>query len=305
VALPEVSVVIPAYAYPAGLDRVLAALAKQEAAPLFEVLVVDDGSPEPLGPVVHAYRDVLSIRYLRLVNGGPARARNTGARAAVGEWIFFTDHDCEPAPDWLFQLIREGRRSGLAAVGGSRVTGLIENDWSLAHDLLCVFASSWRSDQTVPYFSTENLAVPRERFLAIGGFDEGFPYAHEDREFAERWTANGFEMRRVPGAVVRHSHAFTAKSFFRQHFRYGEDALVYHRIRNSAGPTWPFIARLRFYLGLLRSPWNTLRATRAIRISSILALAQFCYACGYYSSLWSSRSRRKRSSDPSIRTSTG
>jgi len=116
---PVISVVIPAYGYPAGLDRVLTALARQEFPAGFEILVVDDGSPVPLEPVTQPYRDVLNIRYLRLPNGGPARARNTGARAAEGEWVAFTDHDCEPAPDWLAQLVREGERSGPVLLGGS------------------------------------------------------------------------------------------------------------------------------------------------------------------------------------------
>src|SRR5579862_6133441 len=118
---PIISVVIPAYGYPAGLDRLLTALARQECPATFEVLVMDDGSPEPLEPVTQPYRDVLNIRYLRLANGGPARARNTGAREADGEWVAFTDHDCEPEPDWLAQLVEEGERSGPVLMGGRRV----------------------------------------------------------------------------------------------------------------------------------------------------------------------------------------
>ena len=301
---PVISVVIPAYGYPAGLDRLLTALARQEFPSAFEVLVMDDGSPVPLEPVTQPYRNVLNLRYLRLPNGGPARARNTGARAAEGEWVAFTDHDCEPAPDWLAQLIREGERSGPVLMGGTRVTGLPENDWSVAHDLVCVFASGWRSDVSQPYFSTDNLAAPRMRFLEAGGFDERFPYAQEDREFSARWTAHGWEMRSVPAAVIRHSHAFTRRSFCRQHFRYGQNAVEYYRIRNSAGPAWPFAARLRFYSSLLQFPWRT-KTKHALRISAMLALSQACYACGYYWSLLASRSRRNRSSKPSTRTSHG
>ena len=265
---PVISVVIPAYGYPAGLDRLLAALARQEFPSAFEILVVDDGSPVSLEPVTHPYRDVLNIRCLRLPNGGPARARNTGARAAEGEWVAFTDHDCEPAPDWLAQLVGEGERSGPVLLGGRRVTGLPESDWSVAHDMLSVFASGWRSDLSQPYFSTDNLAAPRIRFLEVGGFDERFPYAHEDREFCERWMAHGFEMRSVPAAVTWHSHAFTRRSFCRQHFRYGEGAVEYHQIRNSAGPAWPLATRLRFYFSLVGYPWRTLKVMHALRISA-------------------------------------
>jgi GT2 family glycosyltransferase len=302
---PVISVVIPAYGYPAGLSRVLTALAQQDFAGSFEVLVMDDGSPVPLEPVTQPYRDVLNIRCLRLDNGGPARARNAGARAAQGEWVAFTDHDCEPAPDWLAQLVQEGERSGSVLMGGRRVTELAENDWSVAHDMLCVFASGWSSDVATPYFSTDNLAAPRMRFLEVGGFDERFQYSQEDREFCARWRARGFETRSVPTAIIRHSHAFTRRTFCRQHFRYGENAHQYYRIRNIAGPAWPLAARLRFYSSLLRYPWRTLPAGRAFRISAMLGLCQLCYGCGYYLSLLDSRRRRNRFNKPSARTSHG
>jgi|SRR5579871_208242 len=302
---PVISVVIPAYGYPAGLNRLLTALARQEFAGSFEVLVMDDGSPVPLEPVTQSYRDVLTIRHLRLANGGPARARNTGARQAEGEWIAFTDHDCEPAPDWLAKLVQEGERSGPVLMGGARITGLPENPWSVAHDMLCVFASGWRSDVATPYFSTDNLAAPRTRFLQVGGFDERFQYSQEDREFCSRWRAHGFDTRLVPAAVIRHSHAFTLRTFCRQHFRYGENAVEYYRIRDCGGPAWPLAERVRFYRSLLRYPWRTLKGRRALRISAMLGLCQACYACGYYSSLLASRNRRNRLNNPSARTSQG
>ncbi len=295
---PLISVVIPAYGYAAGLDRLLAALSRQAFNPPFEVIVVDDGSEIPLEPVAIRYRDVLNLRYVRLPNGGPARARNTGARAAQGEWIAFTDHDCEPAPDWLAQALREGEISKGALLGGSRVTGPTDNDWAVAHDMLCAVATRWRSDGKPAYFSTENLVAPRDRFLEIGGFDERFSFAHEDREFCARWLARGFAMRPAPAAVVRHSHNFTARSFCRQHFRFGACAVDYRRIGAGASEVWTMAMRFDFYASLLRYPWKTLKPGRAWRISAILALSQVVYASGYYSALLASRFRGNLPGEP-------
>src|SRR5579862_9423972 len=121
---PAISVVIPAYAYAAGLERLLTALARQQCPFDFEVLVMDDGSPEPLGPLASRFQGILDLRCIRMANGGPARARNAGARAARGAWVAFTDHDCEPEADWLAQLHRAGEQSGPALLGGTRVTGI-------------------------------------------------------------------------------------------------------------------------------------------------------------------------------------
>src|SRR5579872_4836052 len=156
--LPAISVVIPAYAYPAGLERLLTALTRQQLADSFEVVVMDDGSPESLRPVAERYAGALDLQYVRREGGGPARARNAGARLARAEWVAFTDHDCEPAPDWLSQLLSGFRQFGPAVLGGRKVTGLPDNDWSVAHDLLGEYASGWRSEGATPYFSTNNLA---------------------------------------------------------------------------------------------------------------------------------------------------
>ncbi len=48
----------------------------------------------------------------------PGEARNTGARAAAGEYFLFLDDDCEPASDWIEQNVRELEKPAVGAVGG-------------------------------------------------------------------------------------------------------------------------------------------------------------------------------------------
>ena len=159
--------------------------------------------------------------------------------------------------------------------------------------MLLVHATNRRPEQSGPYFSTANLAVPRKRFLQIGGFDERFAFAHEDREFCARWIAHGWDARPVHSALVQHSHHFTLASFCQQHFRYGKGAVDYYRIQGDTGPAVPLARRVRFYSALLRHPWDRLKATRAWRISALLALSQGCYAAGYYWTLSAARRRRQ------------
>ena len=55
-------------------------------------------------------------------HGGPARARNLGARAARGRLLAFTDDDCRPEPGWLAAL-----EAALAARPGAMVGGRVTN----------------------------------------------------------------------------------------------------------------------------------------------------------------------------------
>ena len=59
----------------------------------FEVVLVNDGSPdtEMLEHLIAPYQD--RIVYLKQSNRGPAAARNTGIRAAKGKYIAFLDSD--------------------------------------------------------------------------------------------------------------------------------------------------------------------------------------------------------------------
>jgi hypothetical protein len=102
---PRVSVVIPCYDAAGfigeALDSVLA-----QSYPSYEVLVVDDGSPDT--PALEAALAPYSsrIRYVRQENQGPGGARNTGVRNARGELVAFLDSDDAWSPEFLAEQLR-------------------------------------------------------------------------------------------------------------------------------------------------------------------------------------------------------
>ena len=99
----RVSVVVPAYNAERTLGDCLRALRAQSfAAADLEIIVVDDGSRD--GTASLAQRN--GVRVIRRENGGPAAARNTGWRAARGDWVAFTDADCVPSRTWLAEMMR-------------------------------------------------------------------------------------------------------------------------------------------------------------------------------------------------------
>src|SRR5215467_993337 len=100
-AAPEVSVVVPTHNRLEVLTQVLSALVRQEGAPPFEVVVVDDGSTDGTAEWLRSRSFDLALRVLTQENRGPAAARNTGVAVAAGRWVAFLGDDTVPAVGWL------------------------------------------------------------------------------------------------------------------------------------------------------------------------------------------------------------
>src|SRR5262249_55512081 len=102
---PLFSVIIPTYMRPQQLQDCLEGLACQNyPRDRYEVIVVDDGSPDMPEPVTTPFHARMQLRLLRAPHGGPAAARNAGAREAAGDLLAFTDDDCVPSSGWLQAL---------------------------------------------------------------------------------------------------------------------------------------------------------------------------------------------------------
>ncbi|MHB8301712.1 MAG: glycosyltransferase family 2 protein [Acidobacteriaceae bacterium] len=95
-----VSVIIPAYNAAPYIKETLDSVFAQTYGH-FEVIVVNDGSPDTLRleEILLPYRD--RIRYIQQENRGLSGARNTGLRAAAGSLVAFLDADDIWLPDYL------------------------------------------------------------------------------------------------------------------------------------------------------------------------------------------------------------
>jgi GT2 family glycosyltransferase len=217
--LPPISVVIPSWRPdPALLGRLYASLLAQTHAD-FEVIVVDDASPE----ADYALLSDPRFRVERLAeNGGPARARNRGAVEARHGVIFFTDTDCELAPDCLEQAARHIAGEAIL-VGDTRTR--TETVFGRAVALLgfpgggCLgFHNVWRVDAQgyTRSFSSCNLAIRKETFNTLGCFNETFPVAGgEDTVLARHAADTSVRIRYVPEQVVYHVEKTSLQDFLK------------------------------------------------------------------------------------------
>jgi glycosyltransferase involved in cell wall biosynthesis len=279
------SVVIPTYNRPRQLAACLRALAAQRfPRERFEVVVVDDGSPSPLDDLLAEHRPQLQVRLLRQERQGPAAARNAGANAARGAILAFTDDDCRPHPDWLRVLTLRLSATPTAMVGGQTINALRDNPCAEASQILVSFIYDYYNRPGRRFFFTSNnIAVARAGFLAVGGFDTRYPRAAaEDRDFCDRWQQAGFRMVYAPEAQIEHAHAMTLRGFWRQHLNYGRGAYHFHRGRAQRDEARVRVEPLRFYLQLLEAPLRVRPLPQALALSALLAVSQGANTLGFF-----------------------
>lgn len=237
-SIPVATVVVPTYRRPQQLRACLEALAEQTLREPWEVVVVDDGSPEPIGGVTDEFAGRLDLRVVRQENAGPSAARNRGVAEARGAFVAFTDDDCRPEPKWLETLVAAARERPGALVGGTTWNGLPEDLFASTSQLIIdlVYEHFNADPEQAYFFASNNVLCPRERFLELGGFDETFPRAGaEDRDFCDRWRMAGWPLIWRSAARVEHRHSQTLWKFIDLHFRYGRGARLYQTRRRIRG----------------------------------------------------------------------
>lgn len=87
------SIIIPVYNVEPYLRRCVDSVLSQSFND-YEVILVDDGSPDRCGEICDEYaRNNKSVKCIHRENGGISVARNTGLNAATGEYVIFIDSD--------------------------------------------------------------------------------------------------------------------------------------------------------------------------------------------------------------------
>lgn len=116
---PLVSIVIPAYAVERYIGDCLGSIIKQTYRD-FEVIVVDDGSPDGTYDAACAIANKDGrIRVLKQDNSGPGAARNKAIAVASGQYLTFVDADDILPPTALFKMVSTLERTGSDFVVGA------------------------------------------------------------------------------------------------------------------------------------------------------------------------------------------
>ena len=184
-----VSVVIPAYNAAATLECCLASLAASTF-PVLETIVVDDGSSDGSAEIARRRGAIVLSTGVR---GGPARARNRGARAARGGILLFLDADVAIHPDTIERAVATlaGDASVAAVIGSYDDAPAAPNFLSQYKNLQHCFVHRNGRREACTFWSGCG-AIRRPVFLQAGGFTESYALASiEDVELGYRLVRAG------------------------------------------------------------------------------------------------------------------
>ncbi|GGY38014.1 glycosyltransferase family 2 protein [Parvularcula lutaonensis] len=277
---PDFSIVIPTYNRPGEIRGCIDALTSLRG-PSFEVIVVDDGSDEPVASVLDRSQADIDVRVIRQANKGPGAARNRGAREARGRFLAFTDDDCRPVEGWLEAFADSLAEHPDRLAGGLVVNALTGNPFAAASQ--DIIAYGFLEDTTeLTFFTSNNFACHREAFLALGGFDEALRISSEDRDFCIRWRAAGKQTVRADDALVHHRHELDLRGFWEQHTNYGRGARQMSDKLKVTGDAPPLHVRgPDYYADLISFPFRAGGKHRFAR-SMLIVLSHIAMARGFY-----------------------
>jgi len=228
---PLVSVVIPAYEAAGHIASALESVFGQTFSN-YEVIVINDGSPDTpqLVEVLRPYGD--RIRYLEQRNQGPSGARNSGILAALGNYIAFLDSDDCWHPSYLAEQLRclEGPAAHDLVYCNAQRVGPLAGRWQTCMDASpsngpVNFESLLRERCTV---ITSFTVVRRQAVLDAGLFDPAFRRS-EDFDLWLRMARQGASMTYQRTVLGIHELRFEGLSGDRDALREAQIA-VYRKV---------------------------------------------------------------------------
>ncbi len=209
----KVTVLIPAWNEEVGILKTLNSVVNTDYAEL-EIIVINDGSTDKTHQLVsnfinnyeqnHHQAGATVIKYLKLPNGGKAKALNQGLRIATGELVLTVDADSVMDKKMIVNMVRRFTDKKVAAVAGNVVVGNRKKPIELLQQLEYLhgfwFKRADSNFNSVHIIGGAAAAYRRAILEEVGGFDESI--ITEDVELSMRLLAMGYATRYAADAVV-------------------------------------------------------------------------------------------------------
>lgn len=224
------SIIIPYYNRPYEIEMVLTALSQQcFNKDGFEVIVVDDGSPEDINQIVQKTGRQINVEYIRLSHSGNRSFnRNKGIERSKGRYLIFLDSEMVTEPDFLKRFNDTiGDDEKLVVLGGYKSIipfdreilkpDNLQSDFDILRNLPAITddrieSLALRKEKNLTYRGnwqivySNCLCISKKEFLNVGGFDNSFAndWGAEDIELGYRLFMNGNRIYRHERVLCYH-----------------------------------------------------------------------------------------------------
>lgn len=219
----KVSIVIPCFNNAMLTRQCLKNLHENTDPRIYEIIIVDDASTDATMTIESSPDSWIRVVH-NSENMGFGMSCNEGAGIARSEIVIFLNNDAFVMPNWLEPLLRcFDEDSSIGAVQPKLVSpsgfisdagGLVFADgkaWSYGKGKNVVDAPLLNTRRSIDYVSGACLAVRREAFNSVGGFDPIFaPAYYEDTDLSFALQKNGWELLYEPASLVVHIEGATA-----------------------------------------------------------------------------------------------
>ena len=290
----KLSVVIATFNRRLVLDRTLPALLEQDFPPEdFEIVFVVDGSTDGTAEMLRSLKTRCGLRVIEQVQSGQGAARNAGTKQARGGLVLFLDDDIICGPGLLRQHVAAHAGLDPVAVQGSiflapgtpaSILKYANEIWYKEYYDRLISRAGLKWPDEVHLIS--NSSLPRETFLASGGFDVRLP-AQEDYELSLRLWKMGVKFQLVPDAVAYELYAKSPRSFVLN------DGMTYGRAEVTICRAHPEHRPLSRLAGLGRTAWWKSLPRQVVLRSPVFPVSLFTVPIWVCEKLWRFSAVRK------------
>lgn len=221
---PLLSIIIPVFNDAVQAKKIAQKIACQKDVCDIEVIIVDDGSQQPIILDFLEFAE-FSVKVVRLEkNSGRSIARNAGATASKGIYVNFLDVDCEPVGDDYVQNI-------ITAIAGENELVFGHIEFVSQNNFFSTFENNIQAkrarnvDNWEVELTSACFTVKRSLFDNVNGFDPAFTrYGFEDRDFFIRLKKAhlNIKYRYDYSILVSHKDEVTLPSYLRKFMLSGQ-----------------------------------------------------------------------------------
>lgn len=224
----KVSIIMPVYNSEQYLRKAVESVLNQEF-DSFELILVDDGSPDGSGAICDSYAEKYdNVKVIHKSNGGICSARNAGIAQAQGEYIGFCDNDDQYLPGLIHDIFKQASDNQVDLMRYAKIKRL-ENDKGKVWQTVCKIEEmaidridfykhylNIRKEDTV-WTGFYKRSILEEHNIR---FDESFKFGMEDMNFNLQYLKHcqrlGFCSKAYYFWTQRETHS-TSRTFHREY----------------------------------------------------------------------------------------